>query len=495
MIRSRICLLVLLLVPFAVYWQTIFSEYGLRDDYSNIREAREEPGRLVNFTASHGRPLYGALQETSMTKIDEVKYLCLLRFAAVTLIAILGVALWRQLYHSGWTEIEAAVIGLGVALLPGAQVIAGWASLWPHAMALLLALAGFCAIEAELERGGLKRAIALLGGSLIYGVAAVLYQSNALFAVVPLAAVLLVRISRGASSDLRWIVTHLSALLTGLLGAYLLIRGLFSNGIFQASARMDLETHPLTKLAWFFSNPIPNALGLYTLRDDFNTGAYLFWTAVAIVVGFIFWGCRTQIRRVGAEARRRVLVCVLGLPFLAHAVSLAAAERATGYRTLLALSGLALVLVVFAFRSLRLAQRIPLVAYQAGLIGLAAWAAFSAHFNTRELIALPQSYEWETMRGAVMRSEFPRTSRVFIVTPAREDRATTRIFSDEFGSISSDSDWVPQEMFKAALHERYPAKLPKGTRLEFTLGRTEPDAKDYDLVIDMRKFKERAEQP
>ena len=54
-------------------------------------------------------------------------------------------ALWRQLYQSGWTEIEAAVIGLGVTLLPAAQVEVSWAVGWPHVLALVLALAGFAA--------------------------------------------------------------------------------------------------------------------------------------------------------------------------------------------------------------------------------------------------------------------------------------------------------------------------------------------------------------
>jgi hypothetical protein len=31
MIRTRICLYVLLLTPLMVYWQTVFQDYGLRD--------------------------------------------------------------------------------------------------------------------------------------------------------------------------------------------------------------------------------------------------------------------------------------------------------------------------------------------------------------------------------------------------------------------------------------------------------------------------------
>jgi len=128
--RTRLCLYILLFTPLLVYWQTIFTEYGFHDDYSNMREAREEPGKLVKFTTSHGRPLYGALLETSLSKIDEVESLQWIRLTTVALLTLLGIGLWRQLYQSGWTEIEAAVIGLGVTLLPAAQVEAGWAIGW-----------------------------------------------------------------------------------------------------------------------------------------------------------------------------------------------------------------------------------------------------------------------------------------------------------------------------------------------------------------------------
>jgi hypothetical protein len=49
-------------------------------------------------------------------------------------------------------------------------------------------------------------------------------------------------------------------------------------------------------------------------------------------------------------------------------------------------------------------------------------------------------------------------------------------------------------MFLDALHERYPVKLPKGTNCHITLGREVPDAKQYDLVIDMRNYKDRADR-
>lgn len=491
MIRTRICLYILLLTPLAVYWQTIFHDYGLRDDYSHLRESREEPGKIVKFTASHGRPLYGALLETTFGITDDVSQLPWMRLGCVCLLTLLGLALWRQLYQSGWTEIEAATIGLGVTLLPAAQITAAWAIGWPYALALLLSVAGFSAIETELERGGLKRFVALLGGCLIYALSALIYQSDSLFAVVPIAAVLLVRTGREPMSDLKWLSYHVGALVTGLAGSYFMVRALFANGIFQESARMQMETNFFTKIGWFFAQPLSNALALFALRDDYNTGAVVFWGTVAVIVVIIGMGFRLTARGTGPLLSRKWLWCLVILPVVAHSVSLAAAERSTAYRVLFPLSGLVLVLTIYGLRVLATARGVKPMAHYLILGLLAAGAAVVAHRQTFLLIAEPQGHEWDLMRTAVLRANFSKPVKVYVITPTLDDRSTERVHRDEFGSLSSDSYWTPKEMFKAALHERFPDKLPKGGSYTFESGREEPAEGAYDLVIDMRKLKQR----
>jgi hypothetical protein len=488
MIRTRICFYVLLVVPFLVYFQSVFYDYGFRDDYSHLRESREEPGKLVKFTASHGRPLYGALLETSFAEIGAVDNLPWLRLTTVTLLAILGLALWKQLYQSGWSEIQAAAIGLGVVLLPAAQVVAGWAVCWPHVLTLLLSVAGFSAIETELERGGMKRLVALFGGCMIYLLAGLLYQSNALFAVVPIAAVLLVRAGREPLTDLRWAAVHLGALLVGLAGSYLVVQMLFNNGVFQPSVRMQIESHYFSKIGWFFWQPLPNALGLYVLRDSFDQVNPFFWGAGLATVLVIGLAVKTAHDPV---LRKKWLLCLVILPLLAHAVSLAAAERAIGYRTLWALSGLVLVLLMFALRSLLTAGRLKPWMHYTALGVILMGAAFSAHRNTFTLLAEPQGHEWYLVLNPVMRMTFKAGTKVYLITPSLADRSTTRSFADEFGSLSSESDWAPKEMFKDAMRQRFGPKLPKGISFTVDLGPEAPAAGQYDLVIDLRKLRNR----
>jgi hypothetical protein len=491
MIRTRLCLYILLLTPLAVYWPTIFHDYGMRDDYSFIRESREEPGKIVKFAASHGRPLYGALLETTYGVIDDVAELPWLRLTTVCLLTVLGLALWRQLYQSGWTEVDAAAIGLGVTLLPAAQISAGWAVAWPYGLALLLSIAGFSAIETELERGGLKRFVALLGGCMIYALSALIYQSDALFAVVPIAAVLLVRTGREPMSDFKWLCHHVGALVVGLVGSYFMVKALFANGVFHESVRMQLETNPFTKIGWFLAYPLPNALGLFALRDDFNNGAVVFWGAVVVITIVIVMGFRLTAKGTGSLLSRKWVWCVIILPLIGHGVSLAAAERSVAYRVLFPMSGLVLVLTVYGLRVLATARGVKPLAHYITLGLLAAGAAVVASRQTFLLVAEPQGYEWDMIRTAVLRVNFSKPVKVYVITPTLDDRSTNRVYRDEFGSLSSDSDWTPKEMFKAALHDRFANKLPKGGSYTFASGRQVPAENAYDVVIDMRKLKQR----
>ncbi|MDI1250900.1 MAG: hypothetical protein PSV13_18700, partial [Lacunisphaera sp.] len=322
----------------------------------------------------------------------------------------------------------------------------------------------------------------------IYLLAGLLYQSNALFAVVPIAAVLLVRAGREPLTDLRWVAVHLGALLVGIAGSYLVVQTLFNNGVFQPSVRMQLEGDYLGKIGWFFWQPLPNALGLFALRDTFVQTDPLFWGLVLGTLLVIGFAVKTTTDPV---LRKKWLLCLVVLPLLAHVVSLAAAERATGYRTLWALSGLVLVLLMFALRSLLNAGRLKPWMHYTALGVILTGAAFSANRHTFTLLAEPQGHEWDLMLTPVMRTTFKAGTKVYLITPSLADRSTTRTFADEFGSLSSESDWAPKEMFKDAMRQRFGPKLPKGISFTLSLGPEAPAAGQYDLVIDLRKLRNR----
>jgi hypothetical protein len=485
-LAAWVCVALLLLVPLVVYWPTVFEEYGFRDDYAHLREADELPGKLIRFTASYGRLLYGPMLVASVRPLDGIEDLQWLRLTSVLLLVLVGLALWRLLLRAGWSQPEAGATGLAVALLPGAQVAVGWSIAWPVAATLLFAIGGFAGVEAALRRRGAARIGFWAGGAALYVCAALTYQSNALFAVVPMAAFLLVR-NDPLAARTRWAAAHLATLFAGLVAAFAVIKVVFALGLVPPAGFVQLESNPLDKLYWFVTRPLANALALFVLRDRYET-SIAFWIALAVVAAIIVLGFRFGDRT--RPGRVTWLFCALCLPLVAGSISLVSMHRSMGYRTIFALAGVVLVLLVYSLRGLRLSGRISATT-QATLLGaMLVVAALLAHGHALHLIAEPQNREWTLVRDGARRMPLIPNLRVYVIRPYLEEhRSTARVFVDEFGSLSTNSDWSTYEMFRTALRERFPGGLPRGASYTFATGLAPPKAGAYDFVVDLRRLK------
>ena len=480
-----------LILSVVVYWPTVTHEYGFRDDYSNLREVRERPGWLMTLTSSSGRPVYGALLEGSLSEVYQVTELGKLRALAAVLAGVVGVLLWWQLRRSGWSEGQAAAMGAAVIVLPGMQVVVGWAIAWPIALSLAAALLAFSLVERGMHTIGRMGPACVAAGAAMYFIVGLTYQTSALFAIAPFAAALLLRPETSARNDARWIIVHIGTLFAALFAGFLVMNIFFSEGVVPEMARMRIEPHPFIKLLWFARNPLPNSVALFALRDTYATPVW-FWivvaaVAVVIVIGF-FYGPKT------AQQRSRWLFAALLLPSVAHSVSLAASSQAIGYRTLLPLAGLYLVLAMFGLRAIVARFGVPRLAQGGALAAMVVTGAVLARHNALTLIAEPQGNEWQLIETAANRVRLTNETRVYLIRPSLEHRSTERVYADEYGSLTSDADWAAKEMFKAAMRERFPDGLPEGTDYLMTTGFGPPPPVGYDVVVDLRELKNLGER-
>jgi hypothetical protein len=486
-VRTWLCVAALLILPLLVYWPTVTHEYGFRDDYAHLREVRERPGWLTTLTTAHGRPVYGAVLEASLQTVDRVTELTTLRMISALLIGVVGVLLWWQLRRSGWSEAQAAAIGAAVTLLPGAQVVVGWAIAWPVALGLVAALAGFALVEHGFAKAGLARATLVAAGGALYVVAGTTYQTSAMFVVAPLVAVLLLREGTTTRRDASWVTAHIGVLFLALVAGFLAAGALIPENAVPEATRTTLEPDIWLKFLWFLRNPLPNSIGLFVLRDRFATPLW-FWFVFAgvvavIVMGFLY-GTKTW------QQRLRWLAAALLLPFVAHSVSLAASSQAIGYRTLLPLSGLFLVLAMFGWRAIAARHRVPRTVEGGLLAGLLVVLALLAQRNPLTLIAEPQGREWQLVQAAANRVRLTRDTQVYMIRPSIDYRSTERVYADEYGTLTADADWAAKELFKAAMRERFPNGLPEGTAYSLWTGFGPPPSQySYDLVVDLRELK------
>ncbi len=484
--RQRLLYLAFLILPLAAYLPVMTNEYGKGGDYAMLRAAQAPTVPAAQESGLSGETvMYRALLDSSYKLSPDVSNLWRVRTLSVLLLGLLGILVWRQLDNSGWPELDAAAVGLLIILLPAAQVMAGWALCWPRVLAVLFTVAGFAAVETELEAGGLKRLVAMLGGVFIYALAAMIRPELTFFACVPLAASLLFKIKKSpaAQDPKTWLAMHLTVLFVGFAIGRLLEH--WASG----EALVSLDGAKAATVS-FFRDTAPNSLALWALRDDFHTGEWYFWIAVLAVAGCIYGAFNMERALEGDKARFKLMVCMVLLPgiFLAGRL-LSGVLTPTGYRDGIPLASLAIVALIAAWRTVRRAKRIKNWMHQAGLAALIAGAVCFARFNVSALIVDPQAVEWDLVKTGVAFVSFKTQLRVHLVTARVEDRTTVRRYGDEFGALSSRRAEVLREMLDAAVSQKYSGVLPKGGGMEVTVGGEPPAPGAYDVLVDMRKLK------
>lgn len=492
-LRAWLLTAALFLVPLITYWPATFHDYGLRDDYSNLRESHEEPGVVVKFCASTARPIYGWLLQATYGQTSSVRNLQWMRLVASLLLGAMSLVMFRGLRSLGWSFNGSLCFSILLALVPSAQVIAGWAVGWPYVATALLAIAGFFTVEGGLwaaTHASVGRAVGQwsLAFALMI-VSALIYQSSALFYVVPLAAALIAQRRRGLRETARWLALHLGFLVACLGLAYGIMTVLYTAGVFVKSGRVAFEHHWGGKIAWFLDEVLPNALSLFVLNDNNQRDHVAYLTCAAVAGALLLAGVFVEWRRHGHTRGLTWAVGLFGLPVFAFAISLVASERYATYRTVLAMTAVLLCFLVASVCALT--ERWSSTARRMLAALVVAVAFFTAQHHVYALIAVPQGNEWQLiLQGAEqVRIDGATRPRIFAIASSPADISTATIYHDEFGSLSSNSEWVPKEMFKQAMHDLHPEVPKLESRYDFSEGYKLPAGERYDVIIDMHRLR------
>jgi hypothetical protein len=107
------------------------------------------------------------------------------------------------------------------------------------------------------------------------------------------------------------------------------------------------------------------------------------------------------------------------------------------------------------------------------------------------LIAVPQGNEWQLIMASAKHVRLEGSHpRIFAIASTPADISTATIYHDEFGSLSSNSEWVPKEMFKRAMHDLHPEISNLDARYEFSSGPKLPADQRYDVIIDLHRLRQ-----
>ena len=480
--RRALTALALLLLPLPLYSSTILARFGFRDDYSILRESHEEPGKVLRWCASEGRPLYGGVLEWVFAHVPGIDGLWQVRMLSALFVGALCALCFLALRRAGLREAHAAAFAALLAVLPAAQVDVSWAICFPHLLAGIAGLAGFLVCEG----GGAGRRLL---GCVLVACGALFYQPHGLFYLVPVACGLVVRRDEPIGGRLRWLAPHGAALAAGLMLAFAIVTLLFATHALPPSRLWAFEADPWFKLGWFVQEPLRNALALVVLRDARHPPSFAHVAIEGMVALSIAAGVVVAWRRGGWRSGAFWLLCVPALALASFAANLVSFQHWSTYRTIWVLTGVCLAFVGLPLG--QLADRWPRAGRwlaPALFAGIALLGAPLARSQAYDLIAVPQQVELSLIEEGAREAVERGHPAVFVIRPTMDDAPAPEYYADEFGSLSTDSEWTPVEMLKLLLGRHFP-KLCEGPRhCAVSAGRNPPRGDD-EIVIDMRRLR------
>jgi hypothetical protein len=471
----------LFLLPLIIYSNTLFARFGFRDDYAILREVHEEPGKVIRHVGTFARPLYGIMLQASFEHVNGIDDLWKGRVASALCVGAVSAMLFLALLKLNWPIWTSALLGALMSVLPAAQVIVSWAICWPHLVG------GLCSFAAFLvgQKGGVLRTAAAVA-LLVTGI--LIYQSHVFFYFVLVAAGLVTYQDKTLKWRIRCLIKHFLTMGAALAASYGIMQGLYAADVFKQSSLVVLETEPLAKLHWFIAGPLRNALALIVLNDAEKGMAIAFIMTAVITGGVILVGGWDKWKTGGWREGLFWAVTLSALLMGAFTANLVSMQRWSTYRTIYALTGVLLVFFVLGLQAL--ASRLPkrrewLAPAALGLIFLVGLPL--ARVQAYTLFALPQQEELALVEEGAKKLALLDRATVFIIRPTIDDTCAPQRYSDEFGTLSTDSDWAPKEMLKLLLNGRVP-DLSK--RFTVICGRSLPAGRTFTVVIDMRRLKQ-----
>ncbi|WP_415907597.1 hypothetical protein [Oleiharenicola sp. Vm1] len=471
--RTRLCYLALLILPVLAYWPVFTHEFGSPEDFLRLNA----PEVLAADGAQKGI-LHGALQDLAFHSVSSVPLLAALRGLSLLLVVLCGVAIWQVTERAGWSEIDAAALAVAVMMLPAPQLYLAWAAAWPAALAALLSLAAFAATESELEVGGTRRLIGLLGGALLYFGAAMCYFPNATMGLVPLAALALARPLRVAHDLKKWFAIHLGVMAAGLIAS-----GVLERLLMQGAGVVD-RTQILGRLESLVTFALPAGWAVFVVGEHGSA------RTLAAVIGGILILALIAVARRDARLEPRAAApwgLALGVTTAVFGVvAVFAPNWHGGYRSLWPLGGIVVVGLVCAVRGVGEQPAKKSLWHYAALGGLVAVGVLAAGAQVLSLLVSPLEREWEALNGAVVRAKIVGEVKVQLRLPP-DGTTDAGIPEARFDARVAQSSAAAVQMFNAALDDRFAAGLPKGTKVHvdvLTGAAPAPDA----LVFELKKY-------
>ena len=496
------------------------ADYSYEADYLIIEGL---PGtRIMQATLMDGRPVKALFMMLSVRTATEIEHLRSIRLLGVLGIALLAWCVFQALARAGWSRFQSACVAVIMCTTLPFQVTAAWAVCAPHPLGALAAGLAFLLSERAFETPRRRSKWLLAAGAGLALLAALaVYQPMAMFFWV-FAAVALLKPDAAPRDMLRRFGGYCVIGAVGMLAGFAVFE-LSQPLVSDYSPRTGLVRDVPTKIAWFLSIFLPNALNfalpspswlllpeaggelsapLYRKISDVlrlldvsllpsheqagptASRALAFSSAPGglsfihkVLDTIIAWGVFACIggglwRYFRGTRGERLWKCAIALSLLllSAAPNLMVEEQNSGYRSMPAPASLVVLFAYFAFQGYGGRRRpgrpvSPVSPVRAhAVLGAAAVAcALSAAWHVRTFFVVPHVQELALMRSQLERADLSRIRSIRVIRPAPWQRNKhAPLMWREFGATTSRGVTRPPDMVFHLLRKLAPehAGLP-----------------------------------
>lgn len=387
------------------YLPCFLASFGFLDDYFilfyTLQNGSWSP-EIVGSMMAQGRPLNLPFITAAFYFIKDIDGLVFLRILATLGTAFLATLFFRQAMHNGWNRAQAFVLALLVFTQLPFQVESSWGLIGTlGAIRIPLAYVSYFIVKYACDSANNSpRYFGLsFAGFLTLAASMAMHQTGAMFFWVGLAQDTLAL--KSIEITKRLVATASAIFGLACISEYFVCQlGKKYYADYLLLDRDQLSIKVFEKLKWFFSEPITNSLNFNSLHPNSITAFGVAWL---IALGLWFYARKTQQPQ---EFKLRASLLII-LPFLCYLPNLLVAESWASYRTMYALSALAILYFFCAMQGLagRLEIRQKVVTAAFGAAALLSLVI--ANQNTTLFMVQPQTQELALLR---YRLKYPANS-------------------------------------------------------------------------------------
>jgi len=456
---------VLLFALLAAYAPTLSMPYLFMDDYKFVYE-RGAAARTTQFFTSIGRPLTAGYLLVCRQLLHQVGSHAACYFLGIIGLWCLAIASYLWMIRCSVQRIDAAILCFLIGVLPSTQVYVGWMTAGSSTFAAAIATVAIILFDRRRGADGTGETQPWLrasGAILLLIIAQMIYQPAALY-FWSMALVGLLASETATFRDItRRALSYLAVGCTGIalyLIAYKLMLVVLGISAPDRAKPVGLQDVP-GKMAWFFKDPLQNALSLFAHSPSRIIAAA---TLVIIVAGLLVRGkliAKHQRTLTGASSSSSrwyvvaALLCVVAMIPLSYIFNLAVREQWGSFRSVFAMASVVVVLLFFGVHAIGsvLGPIGRVLPPRWALAACALFAALLCHQSLYRMMVFPQVVEFQFMQFQISRAGLNDQTPIHIIRPHWSQGVCTNVRYDEFNVPCSCQPWVPQQMAVRALRD------------------------------------------